>query len=134
MWRAGELPPNPVAWLLRTVTHRNIHMLRTHSRPRKHEGRATAARFERCTCNDPSRIAEDQEFCSELEKALARLPHDQRQVFLLREVEQLDYAAIADALQVPIETIRSPLNRARAALRALLQDKFDGSEIGRAHV
>lgn len=126
-WREDELPPNPRAWLLRTVTHRSIHLLRTRSRRRKHEERAAAARFERCTCNDPARIAADQEFCSELEKALARLPHEQRQVFLLREVEQLDYAAIADALRVPVGTIRSRLNRARAALRDLLQDRFDPS-------
>jgi RNA polymerase sigma-70 factor (ECF subfamily) len=124
LWQLEEAPANLRAWLLRTTTHRSIHMLRTLSRCRKHEDRAAALRTEWCTCHDPARIAENRELCSELEEALAALPPEQRQVFLLRELEQMDYETIAQSLRVPIGTIRSRLNRARAALRAILKGKL----------
>jgi Sigma-70, region 4 len=42
-------------------------------------------------------------------------------VLLLREFEQLSYAEIADLLQLPVNTVRSRLFRARTALRNLLE-------------
>lgn len=39
---------------------------------------------------------------------------------MLREFEQLSYAEIADLLQIPLNTVRSRLFRARTALRELL--------------
>jgi RNA polymerase sigma-70 factor (ECF subfamily) len=53
-----------------------------------------------------------------LERVLALLPEEQRDVLILREVEDLDYRAIAEVLAVPLGTVMSRLSRARAALRA----------------
>jgi RNA polymerase sigma-70 factor (ECF subfamily) len=44
-------------------------------------------------------------------------------VILLRDFEGLDYAEIANLLEIPIGTVRSRLHRARSELRALLHDK-----------
>ncbi len=44
-----------------------------------------------------------------------------REVVMLREFEQLSYAEIADLLQLPLNTVRSRLFRARTALRNLLE-------------
>lgn len=52
-----------------------------------------------------------------LERALARLDPDLRALFLLREVEKLSYADIAEAMQVPEGTVASRLNRARQLLK-----------------
>ena len=52
--------------------------------------------------------------------AVAALPTDQRAVLVLREYFELDLAAIADALDVEVGTIKSRLSRARAALREQL--------------
>ena len=43
---------------------------------------------------------------------------------VLRDMESLDYQAIADVLAVPIGTVRSRLHRARLALKELLQDRL----------
>jgi RNA polymerase sigma-70 factor (ECF subfamily) len=52
--------------------------------------------------------------------AVARLDEHDREVLMLREFEQLSYGDIAGVLQIPINTVRSRLFRARGALRQLL--------------
>jgi RNA polymerase sigma factor (sigma-70 family) len=47
-------------------------------------------------------------------RALASLSADERDVLLLYALADLDYQGIADALQIPIGTVRSRLARARA--------------------
>jgi RNA polymerase sigma-70 factor (ECF subfamily) len=48
-----------------------------------------------------------------------------REILLLREFEQLSYAEIADLLQLPLNTVRSRLFRARTALRNLLKPPIE---------
>ncbi|WP_260303354.1 RNA polymerase sigma factor [Rathayibacter sp. PhB127] len=55
-----------------------------------------------------------------LGRALRRLPAGERDVLLLHAWGDLDYQGIADALDVPIGTVRSRLNRARTKLRRVL--------------
>jgi RNA polymerase sigma-70 factor, ECF subfamily len=52
--------------------------------------------------------------------AFDKLDRHDREILLLREFEQLSYAEIAEVLQLPVNTVRSRLFRARAALRELL--------------
>jgi RNA polymerase sigma-70 factor (ECF subfamily) len=59
-----------------------------------------------------------------LDDALDRLPEDLRIAVVLRDVADLDYAEIAEALDVPIGTVKSRISRGRAALAALL--RLDG--------
>jgi RNA polymerase sigma-70 factor (ECF subfamily) len=51
-----------------------------------------------------------------LDAALARLPEDFRVAVVLRDVLTLDYAEIAETLDVPIGTVRSRIARGRALL------------------
>ena len=53
--------------------------------------------------------------------AVEKLDPLDREIVMLREFEQLSYAEIADLLQVPLNTVRSRLFRARTALRDLLE-------------
>jgi RNA polymerase sigma-70 factor (ECF subfamily) len=53
-------------------------------------------------------------------RAIEKLDPIDREILLLREFEQLSYAEIADLLQLPLNTVRSRLFRARTALRHLL--------------
>jgi RNA polymerase sigma-70 factor (ECF subfamily) len=56
--------------------------------------------------------------------ALARLPDDAREICVLRDLEGLSYEEIAEALEIPVGTVRSRLSRARAQLRDLLAPHF----------
>src|SRR6266849_323241 len=57
-------------------------------------------------------------------RAVEKLEAMDREILLLREFEQLSYAEIADLLQLPLNTVRSRLFRARIALRTLLEPPF----------
>jgi RNA polymerase sigma-70 factor (ECF subfamily) len=62
----------------------------------------------------------------ELERALNRLPLEQRESILLVGLEGLRYDEAASILGVPIGTVRSRLSRGREALRKLMGlDEFD---------
>jgi RNA polymerase sigma-70 factor (ECF subfamily) len=58
--------------------------------------------------------------------AIEGLPDDERQALLLFAWEELPYQSVAEALDLPIGTVRSRLNRARARLRELLESKGKG--------
>jgi len=55
-------------------------------------------------------------FEDEVAVALAALPEKFKSVIVLRDVEDLPYEEIAEALDIPIGTVRSRLHRARAIL------------------
>jgi RNA polymerase sigma factor (sigma-70 family) len=55
--------------------------------------------------------------------AIEALPDDERETLLLFAWEELPYQSVAEALELPIGTVRSRLNRARARLRELLEPK-----------
>jgi RNA polymerase sigma-70 factor (ECF subfamily) len=60
-----------------------------------------------------------------LERAISLLPHHYREPFLLREKEGLSYDEISEILSIRIGTVKSRINRARAALRDTLQDVWE---------
>lgn len=57
----------------------------------------------------------------DLDRCLQRLPADQRAVLLLVTLEDMDYAAAAKVLGVPVGTVMSRLSRARQRLRELME-------------
>jgi RNA polymerase sigma-70 factor, ECF subfamily len=56
----------------------------------------------------------------DVEQAIASLPQEHREVILLAGREGMRYEEMADALGVPIGTVRSRLSRARGKLRELM--------------
>jgi RNA polymerase sigma-70 factor, ECF subfamily len=63
---------------------------------------------------------------SELDDALAALPPEFRAAVVLRDVVDLDYAAIAEVLQIPPGTVRSRISRGRSALARKLAGNQSG--------
>lgn len=77
----------------------------------------------------PSRAnQEDALQIRDLERALALLPVDQREVLLMVGLEEMTYAQIAQALNVPQGTVMSRLSRARIRLKAILSGE-DGVQL-----
>ncbi len=56
----------------------------------------------------------------DLDRAVARLPADQRAVLLLVTLEEMSYEEVARTLGIPIGTVMSRLSRAREKLRAMM--------------
>ncbi len=55
-----------------------------------------------------------------VDDALARLPEEYRAAVVLRDLCDLEYAEIAEALEIPAGTVRSRIARGRAQLAELL--------------
>ncbi len=64
--------------------------------------------------------AADRVACQEAIQAMQRLSEEHRRVLLLIGVEGMSYREAATVLDLPIGTVMSRLNRARAALREIL--------------
>lgn len=60
----------------------------------------------------------------EVRAAIERLPEEFREVIVLREIEELSYEEIVEMLRVPLGTVKSRINRARARLALLLQKQI----------
>lgn len=72
--------------------------------------------------HNPDIEAERHEVQRRVHDALRRLAPDHRVIVVLRDLQGLAYEEIAEALRIPIGTVRSRLSRAREVLRALLKD------------
>jgi len=71
----------------------------------------------------PQEYAENADLGRLLEAALSTLPVAQREVVVLDHAG-FDYAEIAEALTIPIGTVRSRLHRARARMRDFLEGRL----------
>ena len=67
------------------------------------------------------------EFADRISSAIDQLPEKYREPIVLRHAADLSYEEIADALELPIGTVKTRIFRARDALRQSLGDLFDTS-------
>lgn len=63
-----------------------------------------------------------------LESALGRLPDDKRAILVMKVYDEMSYEEIAKAMDIPIGTVMSRLNRARAALKDLMEADLKHAE------
>jgi len=72
--------------------------------------------------NTPDELAERNQREVMLQKALNKLPEFQKAMIIMFHAEQQTYEEIAEALDLPLGTVKSRLNRARISLRELLAE------------
>lgn len=102
------------------------NLVRQHWRSRSRFGRALA----RLPVEVPdhghddlvARGLDDRARLRDLRCAIDQLPADQAEVWFMRVWEELEYQAIAVALNLPVGTVKSRLSRARSRLRELMPD------------
>jgi len=70
---------------------------------------------------EPAVVAQNREMCEIAVEALMKLDDAQRAVVVLRDIEDMDYARIAEVLDIKLGTVRSRLSRARSRLRQILE-------------
>jgi RNA polymerase sigma factor (sigma-70 family) len=123
-WRGGDVK----AWLFTIV--RNCHLTAVAQRARAcvplpaegdpHDGSAMIS-----AAPGPEAVSMRAQQERSLERLLASLQPEHREVLILREIEELDYRQIAAVTGVPIGTVMSRLARARAALKARWSSKSE---------
>ena len=74
---------------------------------------------------------EQAELAAQVQAAIAQLPPDYAAVLALRYGADLDYAAIAATLEIPLGTVKVRLFRAKALLRPLLKAFVRGTVMNR---
>jgi RNA polymerase sigma-70 factor, ECF subfamily len=124
-WQPGT---NLRAWLFTIMHNQNVNNVRRDVRESGAldiEGISVALP----ATTDPT--ASRQMF--ELERALAQLPLEQRQVILLVGLEGMSYQDAAGILVIPVGTVSSRLSRGRDALRKLLDMEDRPSAIALPH-
>jgi RNA polymerase sigma factor (sigma-70 family) len=109
-------------WLLGLATNLIRNHLRGCDRGRRAVGRLGAER-----CDDLAEIAVGRAEAALLGPALAQaldgIPDADRDALLLMAWNDLSYQEVAEALDVPIGTVRSRISRARLRLRARLSEQ-----------
>jgi len=70
---------------------------------------------------DPAAVAANKELCEIVIASLMKLNDAQRTVLVLRDIEGMNYAQIAEVLDVELGTVRSRLSRARSNLRGIME-------------
>ena len=101
-------------WLHRVTVNAALDLVRRRTR---REGPAVDELDDRPAGDPgPETAAIESVRAREVHRALGRIPPDQRAVIVLHDLQGLDYAEVAAALEVPVGTVKSRIHRARVAL------------------
>jgi RNA polymerase sigma factor (sigma-70 family) len=112
-------------WLYRLARNRALDLLAR----KKPLARDPATLGGEAASDVPGADLASAELRGEVRRALGELPLEQREILLLREFDGLDYAEIASALGIAEGTVKSRLNRARAALRDRLAGRVSAEDL-----
>jgi RNA polymerase sigma-70 factor, ECF subfamily len=113
------------AWLFTILHNQHVSVVRQAARQR--------AGIELQQCNPGLALSPTQTVRLELrdlERAIAKLPEEQRSVILLVGLEGMSYDEAASIANVPVGTVRSRVSRGRETLR-MMTELFPGRHTGR---
>jgi RNA polymerase sigma-70 factor (ECF subfamily) len=110
-------PGSMEAWLSRIVTNVFLDEVR---RRRRRPVEALPEDPERLLPSSPGADEATESLPDDVQAALRRLPEDFRTAVILCDVVGLSYEEIADALSIPVGTVRSRIHRGRRLLREAL--------------
>ena len=119
------------AWLFRVARNKVIdwyrrrHLKTVSLETRDDEGPLTLEEILFDTGQDPDKLYARSVVWTELADALEELPEEQREVFVLHELEGKSFKEIADLTGEPVNTLLSRKRYAVLYLRERLQDLYD---------
>ena len=106
------------AWVFHILTNR----CRTVAARRRTRERTFVAGDQALLGATAGEPADDADWREEIQRALARLPADQREAFLLKHVEELSYEEMAEVTGVGVSALKMRVKRACGRLRDLLRE------------
>lgn len=106
-------------WLIRIGRNTAIDALRRRRDQFTADGTVPET-ADRSAVADVERLSEGRADLAELGSALGELDELSRTIVILREIDSLSYQEIADALEVPVSTVKTRLLRARRTLQETL--------------
>jgi RNA polymerase sigma-70 factor (ECF subfamily) len=118
-------PFNLRAWLLRTTRHYCLDQIRRRSKlgePMLSDDETLEERADEQAV-DPGLAADSTYRLEQARSALAKLPENLRSVFILYEVNGLRYREIAETLEIPVNSVKVYLLRARQRLSKTVAEK-----------
>lgn len=68
----------------------------------------------------PDRAMEQKQMKAQIQQALDKLDEPYRSIVVFREIQDMDYQQIADSMELPLNTVKVYLHRARKMLREQL--------------
>jgi RNA polymerase sigma-70 factor (ECF subfamily) len=118
--QVGEIE-NLKAWIFRIALNTGRDMRQTAWR-RKRQGLPNDEALMISPQHGPGAEAESHEQLATLRRAIASLRPEEKEVFLLRQNGQLKYEEIADAVGIPLVTVKTRMRLALAKLRRELME------------
>ena len=120
---AGEYEPRGRfrAWLMRIVRNRCLNRLA--SAPPE---RSLSCETMQTTVSNPAQAIEQTEWMRALRSEIGRLPERQREAIVLYAFEEMPYREIAEVMEMPINTVKTLIHRARATLAQNVERPSEG--------
>lgn len=115
-----------IAWLMRVTRNACIDLLRKRQTRRK-SVTVNSENLHRAPDRtaSPHAEAESTDFETRLDAALAEIDEPYRSVVTMRELHDMKYKEISDALDMPINTVKVYIHRGRKKLRHELAEVLD---------
>jgi RNA polymerase sigma factor (sigma-70 family) len=112
------------AWIMRTTHNLSIDYLRKRTVKYRYEQRGDEdfvySLPDEERTSDPRTETEEVIINEELENAIDQLPELQKKIIIMYEIQDLKYREISEILDIPINSVKVNIFRARKALQKLL--------------
>jgi RNA polymerase sigma-70 factor (ECF subfamily) len=126
--KEGDVKP----WLVRVTINACMDALR---RKKRSNGEISGVNgesiVEHAVDNRPDArsLAESSDLREQVRTAIANIDEPFRSLLILREIQEMSYAGIAEALAMPLDRVKVYLFRARRLLRDLLREKVSHEKV-----
>lgn len=103
------------AWCMTLTRNRSLDKTRSQNLRRTAPLEGAAAQFS--GTDNLHQTAENRDLVDQIRQKMQQLPEKQRLVMHLRDIEELSYDEIADALNISLDQVKVSLHRARKSIR-----------------
>jgi RNA polymerase sigma-70 factor (ECF subfamily) len=111
-------------WLMRIVRNLCLNWIEaSRVRQRLRDGRDVDRLEVPSGDGGPLRTLECREDVERMTRAFSRLPERQREALLLHAIQEMSYQQVAEVLEIPINTVKTLIHRARANLSEAMADE-----------